>query len=216
MIISFVENKEPQWKGYLYAALLFATAALQTLVLSQYFHRMFIVGMRIRTALISAIYRKALRMSNKAKKERTVGEIVNLMSVDAQKFIELTAYINMIWSAPIQIILALYFLWQVLGASVLAGLAVMIFLIPINAVIANRVKNLQIKQMKNKDERVKLMNEVLSGIKVLKLYAWEPSFESQILKIREKEIKVLKQAAYLNAGTSFIWSCAPFLVRNLN
>ncbi|KAJ8918531.1 hypothetical protein NQ315_013035 [Exocentrus adspersus] len=56
------------------------------------------------------------------------------------------------------------------------------------------------------------MNEVLSGIKVLKLYAWEPSFESQILKIRNKEINVLKQAAYLNAGTSFIWSCAPFLV----
>lgn len=49
-------------------------------------------------------------------------------------------------------------------------------------------------------------------VQVLKLYAWEPSFEEQILKIRDKEIKVLKQAAYLNAGTSFIWSCAPFLV----
>jgi ATP-binding cassette, subfamily C (CFTR/MRP), member 1 len=95
---------------------------------------------------------------------------------------------------------------------VLAGLAVMIILIPVNGFIANRVKTLQIRQMKCKDERVKLMNEVLNGIKVLKLYAWEPSFEDQILKIREKEIKVLKSAAYLNAGTSFIWSCAPFLV----
>jgi ATP-binding cassette subfamily C (CFTR/MRP) protein 1 len=66
--------------------------------------------------------------------------------------------------------------------------------------------------MKSKDERVKMMNEVLNGIKVLKLYAWEPSFEQQILKIRDKEIKVLKEAAYLNAGTSFIWSCAPFMV----
>lgn len=89
----------------------------------------------------------------------------------------------------------------------------MIILIPINGVIANKTKTLQIKQMKNKDERVKMMNEVLSGIKVLKLYAWEPSFEEQILKVRGKEIKVLKEAAYLNAGTSFIWSCAPFLVR---
>lgn len=173
---------------------------------------MFIVGMRIRTALISTIYRKALRMSNVAKKESTVGEIVNLMSVDAQKFIELTAYLNMIWSAPLQIILAIYFLWDILGPSVLAGLAVMIIMIPINGYIANKVKSLQIKQMKNKDERVKLMNEVLSGIKVLKLYAWEPSFEEQVLKIRSKEMNVLKKAAYLNAGTSFIWSCAPFLV----
>lgn len=214
LLISFVENNEEQWKGYLYALLLFGTATIQTLVLSQYFTRMFLVGMRIRTALISAIYRKALRMSNSARKESTVGEIVNLMSVDAQKFIDLTAYLNMIWSAPLQIILALYFLWDVLGPSVLAGLAVMIILIPINGYIANKVKVLQIKQMKNKDERVKLMNEILSGIKVLKLYAWEPSFEQQVLKIRAKEINVLKQAAYLNAGTSFIWSCAPFLVSN--
>lgn len=88
----------------------------------------------------------------------------------------------------------------------------MIILIPVNGFIANKIKDLQIRQMKNKDERVKLMNEVLNGIKVLKLYAWEPSFENQVLRIREKEIKVLKEAAYLNAGTSFIWSCAPFLV----
>lgn len=212
LLINFVQESEPQWKGYFYAILLFTTAIIQTLVLSQYFNRMFIVGMRVRTALVSAIYRKALKMSNTARKETTVGEIVNLMSVDAQKFVELTAYLNMIWSAPLQIILALYFLWEVLGPSVLAGLAVMIILIPVNGYIANKVKTLQIRQMKNKDERVKLMNEVLSGIKVLKLYAWEPSFEDQILKIRTKEMKVLKEAAYLNAGTSFIWSCAPFLV----
>ncbi|XP_046591581.1 multidrug resistance-associated protein 1 isoform X8 [Neodiprion lecontei] len=218
-LIAFVETKdssgnfgEPLWKGYFYAVLLFLTATIQTLVLSQYFNRMFLVGLRIRTALIAAIYRKALRMSNAARKESTVGEIVNLMSVDAQRFMDLTAYINMIWSAPLQIMLALYFLWDTLGASVLAGLAVMIILIPVNALIANKVKTLQIRQMKCKDERVKLMNEVLNGIKVLKLYAWEPSFEQQILKIRNKEIQVLKEAAYLNAGTSFIWSCAPFLV----
>jgi ATP-binding cassette subfamily C (CFTR/MRP) protein 1 len=200
------------WKGHLYAILLLLTAVIQTLVLSQYFHRMFLVGLRMRTALIAAVYRKALRMSNSARKESTVGEIVNLMSVDAQRFMDVTAYINMIWSAPLQIALALYFLWDILGPSVLSGLAVMIILIPVNALLAGKVRNLQIKQMKNKDERVKLMNEVLSGIKVLKLYAWEPSFEEQILKIRNKEIKVLKDAAYLNAGTSFIWSCAPFLV----
>uniref|UniRef100_A0A6M2DRX2 ABC-type glutathione-S-conjugate transporter n=1 Tax=Xenopsylla cheopis TaxID=163159 RepID=A0A6M2DRX2_XENCH len=212
-LIKWTTNKnEELWKGYFYAALLFLTATIQTLVLSQYFNRMFLVGMRIRTALISAIYRKALRMSNSAKKESTVGEIVNLMAVDAQRFIDLVAYINMLWSAPLQIILCMYFLWEILGPSVLAGLAVMIILIPVNGVIANKVKTLQIRQMKNKDERVKLMNEVLSGIKVLKLYAWEPSFEAQVLKIRDKEIKVLKEAAYLNAGTSFIWSCAPFLV----
>ncbi|CAH0555483.1 unnamed protein product [Brassicogethes aeneus] len=212
LLIVYVKENQEEWKGYFYAALLFGTATIQTLFLSQYFNRMFIVGMRIRTALVSTIYKKAMKISNVARKETTVGEIVNLMAVDAQKFVEFTAYINMIWSAPLQICLSLYFLWYELGPSVLAGLAVMIVLIPVNGFIANKVKILQIKQMKNKDERVKLMNEILSGIKVLKLYAWEPSFENQVIKIRNKEIKVLKQSAYLNAGTSFIWSCAPFLV----
>ncbi|XP_045474208.1 multidrug resistance-associated protein 1 isoform X6 [Harmonia axyridis] len=215
LLINFAKNKEEPWKGFFYTALLFITAVIQTMILSQYFNRMFLVGIRIRTALVSTIYRKSLRISTAARKESTVGEIVNLMSVDAQKFVEMTAYLNMIWSAPLQIILSLYFLWKILGPSVLAGLAVMIILIPVNGFIANKVKVLQIKQMKNKDERVKLMNEVLNGIKVLKLYAWEPSFEKQLLKIRSKEIAVLKEAAYMNAGTSFIWSCAPFLVTML-
>lgn len=212
LLINFVSEDEPMWRGYLYAGLLFGIASTQTLFLAQYFHRMFLVGLRIRTALISAIFQKSLTLSNAARKESTVGEIVNLMAVDAQRFMDLVTYLNMLWSAPLQISLAIYFLWQILGPSVLSGLAVMIILIPVNGVIANKAKNLQIKQMKNKDERVKLMNEILNGIKVLKLYAWEPSFEQQVLKIRNKEVHVLKQAAYLNAGTSFIWSCAPFMV----
>uniref|UniRef100_A0A8D8XGU9 ABC-type glutathione-S-conjugate transporter n=2 Tax=Cacopsylla melanoneura TaxID=428564 RepID=A0A8D8XGU9_9HEMI len=211
-LIEFVNTKNaPLWKGYLYALLLLLTSVVQTLLLSTYFDRMFRVGMRMRSALISTIYRKALTISNNARKESTVGEIVNLMSVDAQRM-DITPYLNMLWSAPLQIGLAIYFLWGIIGPSVLAGLAVMIILIPVNGYVATRVRNLQIKQMKSKDARVKLMNEVLSGIKVLKLYAWELSFQEQILRIRAKEIKVLKEAAYLNAATSFIWSCAPFLV----
>jgi len=110
---------------------------------------------------------KALRISNTAKKSFTTGEIVNLMAVDAYRFIDLITYLNMIWSAPLQIALAVYFLWQLLGPSVLAGLFVMIILIPINAAVANKSMKLLVKQMANKDERVKLMNEILSGIKVM-------------------------------------------------
>nr|CAD7198501.1 unnamed protein product [Timema douglasi] len=212
LLIQFVEGNGEVWKGYFYAVLMFTGASLDTLVLTQHFHRMYIVGLRIRTALISAIYRKALRMSNNARKESTVGEIVNLMSVDAQRFVEITLFICLLWSAPLQIGVALYFLWGILGPSALAGLGMMIIFIPLNGVIASRVKTIQIRQMKSKDERIKIMNEILNGMKVLKLYGWEPSFEQRILKIRNKEVRVLKQAAYLNAATSFVWTCAPFLV----
>lgn len=205
-------TQEPLWRGILFAILLFVNASFQTLLLSQYFQRMIMIGLHIRTVIIGVLYKKALTMSNSARKESTVGEIVNLMAVDAQRFMDLTTYINMLWSAPLQIGLASYFLWNILGPSVLAGLAVMIILIPVNGYIGSKIQSLQVRQMKNKDERVKLMNEILGGIKVLKLYAWEPSFEDQVLQIREREMKVLKEAAYLNAATSFIWSCAPFLV----
>lgn len=114
---------------------------------------------------------QALVITNAAKRSSTVGEVVNLMSVDAQRFMDLTTFLNMLWSAPLQIFLALYFLWQVclelawlffylcffvpllltagflqnLGPSVLAGVAVMVMLIPLNAVIAMKTRAFQVR-----------------------------------------------------------------------
>ena len=88
----------------------------------------------------------------------------------------------------------------------------MILMIPANSVVASKMKKYQREQMQNKDKRTKLMDEVLNGIKVLKLYAWESSFSYKLLRIRDTEIKSLKKAAYMNAFTTFLWTCAPFLV----
>lgn len=71
----------------------------------------------------------------------------------------------------------------------------------------------QVKQMKFKDSRIKLMSEILNGIKVLKLYAWEPSFLEQVKGIRQSELQLLRKGAYLQAISTFIWICTPFLVR---
>jgi ATP-binding cassette, subfamily C (CFTR/MRP), member 1 len=87
---------------------------------------------------------QSLILSNAARKKSTVGEIVNLMAVDAQRFMELTTYLNMLWSAPFQMIVSLVFLWMILGPSILAGVGVMVLMIPINAVIAKKSRNLQV------------------------------------------------------------------------
>ncbi|XP_053193733.1 multidrug resistance-associated protein 1 [Scomber japonicus] len=213
LLISFVNNSSaPSWQGFFYTALLFICTCVQSLILQRYFHVCFVSGMRLRTAIIGAVYRKALVISSAARRTSTVGEIVNLMSVDAQRFMDLITYINMIWSAPLQVVLALYFLWQNLGPSVLAGVAVMVLMVPVNAVIAMKTKTYQVAQMKSKDNRIKLMNEMLNGIKVLKLYAWELAFKDKVSEIRESELQVLKKAAYLGAVSTFTWVCAPFLV----
>ncbi|XP_052070953.1 multidrug resistance-associated protein 1-like isoform X2 [Mytilus californianus] len=213
LLIRFTKDKgEYEWRGYLYSVLMFLVAVVQSLILHQYFHGAQLVGMRLRTSIIAAVYNKMLKLSSSARRTSTVGEIVNLMAVDAQRFMDLMTYFHTIWSGPFQIAMSLYFLWQTLGPSILAGFGVMVLLIPINAVIAKKSRDLQMKQMGLKDKRIKLMNEVLNGIKVLKLYAWEPSFEKQILDIRNKELVVLRRMAYLNAVVSFTWTTAPFLV----
>ena len=71
---------------------------------------------------------------------------------------------------------------------------------------------LQMSQMKHKDSRIKLMNEILNGIRVLKLYAWELSFKEKVLAIRKIELETLKKSAYLHAASSFAWSVTPFMV----
>ncbi|TSK14589.1 Canalicular multispecific organic anion transporter 2 [Bagarius yarrelli] len=196
MLIDFTKKKNvPSWWGFALAFLMFGCALLQTLILHQHFQYCF-----------------SLVITNAAKRSSTVGEIVNLMSVDAQRFMDLTTFLNMLWSAPLQIILALFFLWQTLGPSVLAGVAVMVLLIPFNAVIAMKTRAYQVEQMQYKDARIKLMNEILNGMKVLKLYAWEPSFKEKVLQIRQKELNVLRKSSYLSALSVMAWTSAPFLV----
>uniref|UniRef100_A0A4W6CQ66 ATP-binding cassette, sub-family C (CFTR/MRP), member 2 n=1 Tax=Lates calcarifer TaxID=8187 RepID=A0A4W6CQ66_LATCA len=215
LMVSFIQDKSRYaWEGYLYAVLLLAVALLQSLFLQQYFQRCFVLGMKVRTAIMAAVYKKALVVSNDTRKESTVGETVNLMSADAQRFNEVTNFIHLLWSCPLQIILAIVFLWLELGPSVLAGLAVMVLMVPINGLLATKARNIQVKIMKFKDKRLKIMNEVLNGIKVriLKLYAWEPSFQAQVESIRGQELNVMKNFAYLSSVSTFIFTCAPALV----
>uniref|UniRef100_A0A667Y4G3 ATP-binding cassette, sub-family C (CFTR/MRP), member 2 n=1 Tax=Myripristis murdjan TaxID=586833 RepID=A0A667Y4G3_9TELE len=213
MMVSFADDKSIYtWKGYIYALLLLVVAILQSLCLQQYFQRCFVLGMKVRTAIMAAVYKKSLVVSNDARKESTVGETVNLMSADAQRFNDVTNFIHLLWSCPLQIALAIVFLWFELGPSVLAGLAVMVLMVPVNGLLATKARNIQIENMKFKDRRMKIMNEILNGIKILKLYAWELSFQKQVGDIREDELKVMRNFAYLTSVSTFIFTCAPALV----
>ncbi|XP_036735437.2 ATP-binding cassette sub-family C member 3 isoform X3 [Manis pentadactyla] len=213
LLIRFISNpRAPTWWGFLVAVLMFVCSTMQSLILHQYFHCIFVIGLKLRVGITGVIYRKALVITNSVKRESTVGEIVNLISVDAQRFMDLAPFLNLIWSAPLQVILAIYFLWQILGPSVLAGVALIVLLIPLNGAVAMKMRAFQVEQMKSKDSRIRLMNEILGGIKVLKLYAWEPSFLEQVKSIRQGELRQLRKMAYLHAIATFIWVCTPFLV----
>uniref|UniRef100_H0WIX5 ATP binding cassette subfamily C member 2 n=1 Tax=Otolemur garnettii TaxID=30611 RepID=H0WIX5_OTOGA len=213
LLISFANDSDAYvWTGYMYAIVLFVVALIQSVCLQNYFQFCFVLGVNIRTTIMASVYKKALTLSNLARKEYTIGETVNLMSVDAQKLMDVTNFIHMLWSSILQIALSIFFLWRELGPSVLAGVGVMVLLIPVNGILTTKNRNIQVKNMKNKDKRLKVMNEILTGIKILKYFAWEPSFKEHIHNLRKKELKNLRVFGQLQSTITFLLYLAPVLV----
>uniref|UniRef100_A0A4W4HDB0 ABC-type glutathione-S-conjugate transporter n=1 Tax=Electrophorus electricus TaxID=8005 RepID=A0A4W4HDB0_ELEEL len=213
LLLGFIrEDDAPLWKGYFYASLLFLFSCLQSVFNHQYMYSCFSVGMRVKTAVMGLVYRKSLVLTSAARRTCTVGEIVNLVSADTQKLMDFVVYFNAVWLAPIEVALCLFFLWQLLGPSALAGITTVILIFPLNGFIAKKRSKLQEIQMKYMDGRIKLMNEILNGIKILKFYAWEKAFLEQVLGYREKELRALKKSQILYSISIASFNSSSFLI----
>ncbi|KAF2404486.1 multidrug resistance-associated protein 1 [Trichodelitschia bisporula] len=218
LLIAFVDSyrtdtPQPAVKGAAIALTMFAVSVVQTAFLHQYFQRAFETGMRIKSALISAIYSKSARLSNEGRASKSTGDIVNYMAVDTQRLQDLTQYGQQLWSAPFQIFLCMASLYQLVGLSMLAGVAVMVLMIPVNGFVARFMKTLQKKQMGNKDSRSRLMTEILNNMKSIKLYAWTTAFMNKLNHIRnDQELVTLRKIGATQAFANFTWSTTPFLV----
>lgn len=193
--------------------LMFVSSTIESLLNAQYDYHIYTLAMRIRSCLISMIYKKVLTLSPSGRKYFNTGEIVNIMSVDTQRVIEYVQIANLLWICPLQIGISMYLLWQHLQYGSFAGLFVMLLLLPFNAFIGAKMRRQQINLLHERDKRTKLMSEIINGIKVLKMYAWEPSLVQQINKFRTTEIANLQKQAYLSAGITFAFNSAPFFVR---
>ncbi|KAI9826868.1 MAG: hypothetical protein M1832_005807 [Thelocarpon impressellum] len=218
LLITFVDsyrgdNPEPVIHGAAIALAMFAVSVSQTIFLHQYFQRTFETGMRVKSGLTAAIYSKSMRLSNEGRAAKSTGDIVNLMAVDTTRLQDLSQYGQQLWSAPLQIFLCMISLYQLVGLSMLAGVAAMILMIPINGLIARIMKNLQKTQMKNKDARTRLMTEILNNMKSIKLYAWTAAFMNKLNYVRnDQELKTLRKIGAAQSIANFTWSTTPFLV----
>uniref|UniRef100_A0A8D3EC86 ABC-type glutathione-S-conjugate transporter n=1 Tax=Scophthalmus maximus TaxID=52904 RepID=A0A8D3EC86_SCOMX len=212
-LLGFMRDSDAaMWKGFLFASLLFLLCCLQSVLHHQYMFHCFTVGMRLKTALVGLVYRKSLLMSSAARRQFTLGEIINLVSADTQKMMDFVVYVNSVWVAPIEIALCFYFLWQLLGPPALAGITIVVLIFPLNAVLAKMRSKLQELQMKFMDGRIKLMNEILSGVKILKFYAWEEAFLRKVGVLREGELKNLKRSQILYAISLASFNSSSFLI----
>ncbi|RPB26840.1 putative ABC metal ion transporter [Terfezia boudieri ATCC MYA-4762] len=207
------DKPQPVSTGLAIAGVMFIASVVQTVTLHQYFQHAFEVGMRIRSALTAAIYKKSMRLSNEGRASKSTGDIVNLQAVDTQRLQDITTYGQQIWSSPFQIILCMVSLYSLLGPSMFAGIGVMLLMIPINGFAARVMKNLQRKQMKNKDTRTRLMTEILNNMKSIKLYSWGQPFMKKLNHVRnDLELHTLKKIGVAQTVASFTWSTTPFLV----
>jgi ABC-type multidrug transport system fused ATPase/permease subunit len=164
------------------------------------------------------VFRKSLRLSNKARQEKSTGgpspntsvasfdlngllsvcgvcaAITNYMSTDSEKIQMQTIMLHNIWSSPARIIVAMYLIYTEMGAAVFVGVGLLIAVTPVQVKVMGKIAGLMKGVFKESDQRIKLMNEILGGMRVIKYYAWERSFREKVLAIRDRELAWLRKS----------------------
>lgn len=144
--------------------------------------------------------------------DSNAGAMMNLMSVDVQNFMNFNFVHNAV-HAPLLVGISMYMLYEEFGLSAFAGLGVMAgLMIGSNLLTASLGTKYQRLQMKFRDERIKVTSEVLSGIKVLKFYAWEVPFQQKIQRIRKRELNCIWKFSTIFSFVTTFCIIAPVLV----
>ncbi|KAJ7321461.1 Multidrug resistance-associated protein 7 [Desmophyllum pertusum] len=212
-LVSFMENKqEPMSHGYYYALGLFLAAFCVAFVNSQFNYWVNKIGLKIRAAVITTVYNKSLAVSLTTLSKFSSGEVVNFMSTDTDRVVNFAPSFHQFWSLPFQIAVSLYLLHQQVGHIIPGWPWLCSSLNPVNKWLAEKIQKLSKEMMTQKDNRVKVMNEILQGIRVIKFYAWEKNFEEKINKLRTAELKSLKGRKYLDAWCVYFWATTPVII----
>ncbi|CAM9778905.1 unnamed protein product, partial [Ectocarpus fasciculatus] len=200
-------------KAYTICAMLFAAVSLKTAIENQYFYATNNIGTSTRGVLSTAVYRKSLRLSPSARQNATVGEIVNYMQIDAGRLENLAGSVHTIWDSIFQQMTGYTVLLLLcLGPSVLAGIGVMILLIPLNTALFNELSTYRAEMSAQTDLRVKLVNEMLQGIRAIKFYNWETPFRERVEKIHDAELSIFRRAVTKRSLVVSVLSTTPAIV----
>uniref|UniRef100_A0A8B9JMS0 Cystic fibrosis transmembrane conductance regulator n=1 Tax=Astyanax mexicanus TaxID=7994 RepID=A0A8B9JMS0_ASTMX len=201
-LIRYFENYDTDdmaalYEAYGYAAGVSCCTLGLALLHHLYFYHVQRAGMKIRIAMCHMIYKKALCLSSVAMGQTTTGQIVNLLSNDVNRFDEVTIFLHFLWVGPLQAAAVIGLLWQEIGASCLAGMAVLVILMPLQTVFGRLFSKFRSKTAALTDSRIRTMNEVVSGIRIIKMYAWEKPFAALVNDVRKKEISKIMSSSYL-------------------
>ncbi|EGN97738.1 hypothetical protein SERLA73DRAFT_111068 [Serpula lacrymans var. lacrymans S7.3] len=176
-----------------------------------FYYRSMSSGVLVRGGLIAAIYSRSLRLSGRARSTLSNGKLVNHISTDVSRIDFCLGYFHMSWSAPIQLVICLILLLVNLGPSALAGFAVFVVVTPLQSIFMTRLFTLRRSSMQWTDKRSKLLQELLSGIKVIKFFAWEIPFLKRVSSFRREEMGCVHPVPTYRAGLSAMAMSLPVL-----
>ncbi|XP_022918682.2 ATP-binding cassette sub-family C member 4-like [Onthophagus taurus] len=188
-------------EAYVYASVLIICGFAIAIGSHLYMFGYQILGMKVRVACCSLIYRKSLKISKGSMGNTTVGHLVNLLTNDVSRFDFAAIFINSLWLSPLQSIVVMIILCFETGWTGIIGVLVFIIVIPIQILVGKKISILRLQTASITDERVKVMNEILSGIQVIKMYTWEQPFIKLINRIRNSEIKKIRYTSFLISVT---------------
>ncbi|XP_068628825.1 ATP-binding cassette sub-family C member 4-like isoform X2 [Battus philenor] len=155
-------------------------------------------GMKVRIAACSLIYRKVMRMSSGALAQTTAGQVVNLLSNDVNRFDYAFIYTHFIWLLPLQVIVVCFLIYAKIGyAAIIGVVGIVLQTIPVQSYMSKIAAHLRMRTACKTDERVRIMDEIINGMQVIKMYAWEKPFEKVVALARKNEIKCITSASYL-------------------
>ena len=164
--LSYVER-------WVLAILLLISPIIASVIMSRHITFTTRLGIRMKTALCTMVFHKAMALSSVGKSSTSTGQIVNMMSNDGDQIYRFMSFFAQVWVSPVQILVCMVLIYFQVEYAMFVGLAFMLLLVPINNKLFGTISFLRRSLLRYTDERVKLMNEILSGIKVIKFYGWE-------------------------------------------
>ena len=179
--------------GVVVAFILGMISFINAFILNAAMYYGYCFAMGIKSSLIARIFRKSLLISNYVKENRSVGEIITLMSVDVERIWYGTLMFGWLLLSPVMILVATILLLVKMGY---AALLVCVFILSTGLFLeelSKRIGWIRVEIVKYTVERTLLVNETLQGIRVVKMYAWENIIQEKIEAVRRKEVVLLRK-----------------------
>ncbi|MGN6104020.1 MAG: ATP-binding cassette domain-containing protein, partial [Kofleriaceae bacterium] len=197
--------------GLALATAIFVAGASSWLAIAHCFFLADKLSIRVRAGLVVALHAKTLKLGG-GRAAPDAGQVLNVLSNDLDRVVSMPADIAIAIMSVAILAIAVVMLWTMLGIAALAGLAVLVALVPVSRRIARSMSGANAEAQAIADRRLAMTSDLLRGIRAIKLANLEGVFARKLGALRAHEGKALRRFSLLSAAVSALFLTAPVLV----